>query len=113
MRVWMRTLRSDGGAFIVDRSGTILAFDQAMESLTGWPACAVVGRDKQLCRDDAAIERSMGPVPLYEGSIPIAAGSRTRLLTLNCADGRAVEIEALTRRLNGPGERMMVTASIH
>ena len=110
MKAWTRTPRSDGGAFIVDRNGTILAFDQAMETLTGWPACEMVGRDQQPCRGEAAIERSNGHVPLYEGSIPMAAGSRTRPLTLNCADGRAVEIEALTRRLNGPGERVMVTA---
>ncbi len=36
--------RSDYGSFILDCQGTILGFDQGIESLTGWPAVEVVGR---------------------------------------------------------------------
>jgi uncharacterized protein (TIGR02266 family) len=101
----------DGGAFIVDRRGTILGFDERMEHLTGWPAVGVVGVHK-----DQACMIPVGPgdhsrprtVPLYEGTIPVSDGQAIDL-RLRCRDGRTLEVEAATRLLAGRGERVAVT----
>lgn len=106
------TRGADHGAFIIDRLGTILAFDQAMESLTGWPACDVVGRNKEQCRAldaEGAPEKRLDMAPLYDGAIPMTPRSRTIPLTVRCRDGQIVEVEALAQRLEGPGERVLVT----
>ena len=91
--------RQHHGSFIVDTRGTILAFDEGAEALTGWPAVDVVGRTKDFaeCR------------PLYEGATPAVHGTRTMDLSLNCRDGRRLEVEALADRLTGPGERIQFT----
>jgi diguanylate cyclase (GGDEF)-like protein len=107
-----RTRRTEHGAFIVDRSGTILGFDQAMEGLTGWPAIDIVGRNKQLGRSltrGAGAERQFGTISIYEGEIPLISGSKTLELTLHCRDGRVLQVEASAQRLDGPGERLLVT----
>lgn len=96
----MKDTRSSSiGSFIVDVHGTILAFDEAAESLTGWSAVDVVGRNRRFA------ERR----PLYEGDTPKVAETRTLDLSLNCQDGRRLEIEALVDRLNGPGDRIQFT----
>lgn len=105
MRETPRTRGSEQGAFIVDRNETILAFDQAMETLTGWPSVEVVGRNKiqPVGRGDFPLA-----LPLYEGEIPMA-GPRNVELTLHCSDGRRLEVEAAADPLPGPGERMKIT----
>jgi uncharacterized protein (TIGR02266 family) len=91
--------RQHHGSFIVDLRGTILAFDEGAELLTGWPAIDVVGRSK-----DFADRR-----PLFEGAPPSVNGTRTLDLSMNCRDGRRLEVEALADRLIGPGERIQLT----
>ncbi len=86
------------GSFIVDRRGTILGFDQALEDLTGWPAVEVVGRSKEF-----------GSVPLYLGEIPMMEQRRSLKLTMHCKDGRTLEVEAIANHMAGPGDRMLVT----
>ena len=101
---------SMGGAFIVDRQGTILGFDEGMEELTGWPAVDVVGRHK-----DRAGTMSLGVKgqerigALYEGTIPIDKGTRNLELRLRCRDGSTVDVEALAALLPGRGERASVS----
>jgi uncharacterized protein (TIGR02266 family) len=110
MKEFSRVRGSDRGSFIVDRRGTILGFDQALEELTGWPAIEVVGRNKESNRamriDESGARRTVN-VPLYEGEIG-NGGGRNVELTLHCRDGRTLEVEAATSRLLGPGERIMV-----
>jgi diguanylate cyclase (GGDEF)-like protein len=86
------------GSFIIDRRGTILGFDQALEDLTGWPAVEIVGRNKEF-----------GTVPLYSGEIPMMEHRRSLKLTMNCQDGRSLEVEAIANHMAGPGDRMLVT----
>jgi len=111
MRETTRAWRSDFGSFIVDRRGTILGFDEAMERLTGWPAVEVVGR----CKDLGPGETLQGDTgltdvpPLYAGEIPMVAGTKSLDLTLYGRDGRQLDVEALAKRLAGPGERILVT----
>jgi len=104
-----RAGRSGGfpaASFILDGRGIVLGFDEAMEALTGWPAVRVVGHDK---------ERIGAGVPggrLFEGSVavpPPAAPTATELIRLRTADGCALDVEAVARRLSGPGERAQVT----
>jgi diguanylate cyclase (GGDEF)-like protein len=83
----------------VDRRGTILGFDLAMEELTGWPAVHVVGRNKELNPNR----------PLYDGDIELSGERRNLTLTLHARDGRTLEAEASATRLHGPGERTLVT----
>ena len=112
MRNYLRSPRIENGTFIVDRRGTILGFDHAMETLTGWPAIEVVGRDKNVCgalSTDREIDASLHPGPLYEGRIPVPGRCQSLTLQLNCRDGRSVEAEAVAERLDGPGERARVT----
>lgn len=103
--------RADCGSFIVDRRGTILGFDQGMESLTGWPAVEVVGHSKDLARSLASAEKGdirILTLPLYEGTIPIPLRSVRLELRLRCRDGRTLDVEAMARRLPGPGDRVTV-----
>jgi diguanylate cyclase (GGDEF)-like protein len=100
------------GTFIVDRRGTILGFDHAMETLTGWPAIAVVGRDKNVCRtlaSDRGEDASLRTGPLYEGQIPVNSRCQSLTLKISCRDGRTLEAEVVAERLDGPGERARVT----
>jgi diguanylate cyclase (GGDEF)-like protein/PAS domain S-box-containing protein len=98
------------GSFIVDRRGTILGFDKALEVLTGWPAVEVVGRNKEFAlHSDPTGEQSLQATPFYEGVIPMTAGTRTIDLTLHCHNGRTIDVEALAHRLIGAGERLLVT----
>lgn len=93
--------RSHFGSFIVDGGGTILGFDEAMEELTGWPAIEVVGHGRELGLAAHA--------PLYEWQEPRSDHSGNHVLLLNSRDGRRLDVEALTRRLEGPGERVHIT----
>ncbi len=107
MTTLARARSTELGAFIVDLQGTVLAFDQAMEQLTGWPACEIVGRDKNHCSPD---RNRASRIALYHGTVvePTLTGSTA--LTLNCADGRQLEIEASIERLEAPGDRVLVIA---
>jgi diguanylate cyclase (GGDEF)-like protein len=105
MKELRRSRHSGRGSFIVDRQGTILGFDEELEILTGWQALQVVGRQKDHCLGSGA----GSPVALYAGDVPMIAGTRTLDLTLNCRDGRRLEVEAVTNRLTGPGERAQIT----
>lgn len=101
-----RARSTELGAFIVDLHGTVLAFDQAMEQLTGWPACEIVGHDKDRCGMDGG---RTPRVALYDGAIDYPSITNTTSLTLNCADGRGIEIEASVERLDAPGDRVLIT----
>jgi diguanylate cyclase (GGDEF)-like protein len=96
----------------VDRRGTILGFDERIESLTGWSAVEVVGHDKDMARGLAPDERGGGSVTalsIYDGEPPWAPEGRSFNLTMSCRDGRRLHVEALSRVLPGPGERLLVT----
>lgn len=110
MKEFSRVRPSDCGSFIVDRRGTILGFDQALEDLTGWPAVCVVGRDKGLALAPGEAEGAgaTAGAPLYDGEIPVDGAPRNLELVLHCRDGRSLEVEAAATRLEGPGERVMV-----
>ena len=100
----------DGGAFIVDRQGTILGFDQRMEHLTGWPAVDVVGIHKDVAcvvTSTSGEHAKAATLPLYQGNIPVTDG-RTIDLRLRCRDGHTLNVEAATRLLPGRGERVAV-----
>jgi diguanylate cyclase (GGDEF)-like protein len=113
MKDFRRGRRVGLGSFIVDGRETILGFDEAMEQLTGWPAIDVVGRGKHLAEDGArAAYPGASPaktIALYDGNLPGAGGLGPLVLTLNCRDGRWLEVEALRQPLNGPGDRLLVT----
>jgi diguanylate cyclase (GGDEF)-like protein len=112
MTTLTRSRQAENGAFIVDRSGTILGFDQALEGLTGWPATEMVGRNKQLGRAHSPGQnnnRPLGNVPLYDGDLPEVSTSRRLELVLHCRNGRAIQVEAFIQRLGGPGKRLLVT----
>ena len=109
MRETARGYRSDRGSFILDRQGTILGFDQGLETLTGWPAVEVVGRNKNLgsSPDGEPGEDGHAPSPpLYSGEILMDPSPRNFNLMLFGRDGRRMEIEALARKLPGLGERI-------
>jgi diguanylate cyclase (GGDEF)-like protein len=112
MREFSRVRSADCGSFIVDRRGTILGFDLALEELTGWPAVQVVGRHKDLARSMRAEEEGgtsrIVSAPFYDGEIRLADQQGNLSLTLNCRDGRTLDVEAAATRLGGPGERMLV-----
>ena len=95
------------GAFIVDLSGTVLAFDQAMERLTGWPASEIVGRDKDQCGPN---RNRPSRIALYQGSIVESTITGSTALKLNCSDGRQIEIEATVEPVGGPGDRVQIIA---
>jgi diguanylate cyclase (GGDEF)-like protein len=112
MQDFTRSRRASFGSFIVDGRGTILGLDHAMEALTQWPAMEVVGRHKDLgltARPDRPGVAPIRTVPFYEGILPVAPHSGNVELTLNCRDGRKLEVEALLRALNGSAERTLVT----
>lgn len=112
MRNYIRSPRVEQGTFIVDRNGTILGFDHAMETLTGWQAIEVVGRDKNVCgalATDRGDKASLCSGPLYEGRIPVSGRCQSMTLQVNCRDRRWLEAEAVAERLDGPGERARVT----
>jgi diguanylate cyclase (GGDEF)-like protein/PAS domain S-box-containing protein len=96
------------GAFIVDHRGTILGFDEAIEQLTGWPACEIVGRDKQDCSSAAETSHQ---VALYEGSIERSAIGGTNRLLLRCADGRQLKVEVDILPLAGSESQMRVSVA--
>jgi len=100
-----------GGSFLVDRRGTILAFDEGMERLTGWPAVDVVGRPGGLGGPTRDRGRAGGPIagPVYEGAVPVVDAPRGLTLLLRGRDGRRLEAEAVVDPLGGPGERIRVT----
>jgi len=112
MREFSRVRCADCGSFIVDRRGTILGFDLALEELTGWPAVQVVGRHKDLARSMRAEEEGRTSrivcAPFYDGEIGLSGQQGNLSLTLNCRDGRTLDVEAAATRLGGPGERMLV-----
>jgi diguanylate cyclase (GGDEF)-like protein len=111
MKEFNRIRSAECGSFIVDRRGTILGFDQALEELTGWPAIEVVGRNKELGRSiprDKATS-CIASAPLYDNEIPMLNNRRSLELTLHCRDGRTLEAETIVRHMAGPGDRMLVT----
>ncbi len=97
MDLGQRMRRVGAGAFIVDRNGTILGFDEGMERLTHLSAIDVVGRSKDF-RDS----------PLYRGTIPMVRTARPIELTVFHADGGSFDVEARVQRLEGPGDRVQV-----
>jgi len=112
MSQFVRSHRAECGSFIVDRRGTILGFDRSMEMLTGWPAIDVVGRDRNLCGSLAASKDDdvrLPAGPLYEGEVPVTVRGQLLSLQVHCRDGRVLEVEAVSERLDGPGDRALVT----
>ncbi len=107
MTTLARARPTELGAFIVDLQGTVLAFDQEMERLTGWPACEIVGRDKDHCGPN---RNRVSRIALYHGTVKVPTITGSTSLTLNCADGRQLEIEASIERLEAPGDRILVIA---
>jgi uncharacterized protein (TIGR02266 family) len=105
MREGVRARRADCGSFIIDRRGTILGFDEGLEQLTGWPALEVIGQRHGSAQEQGAAELP----PLVAGAIPPVDELATLDLTLNARDNRSLHVEALARRLPGPGERVLVT----
>jgi diguanylate cyclase (GGDEF)-like protein len=51
----------------------------------------------------------MRTVSLYEGRIPVDKQAGNIFLILNCRDGRRLDVEAGSRQLEGPGDRLHVT----
>jgi diguanylate cyclase (GGDEF)-like protein len=83
-----------------------------MELLTGWPAIEVVGRDRNLCASLAASkddDARLPAGPLYEGEVPVNVRGQLLSLQVHCRDGRVLEVEAVSERLDGPGDRALVT----
>ena len=107
MTTLTRTRSTELGAFIIDLQGTVLAFDQAMEVLTNWPACEIVGRHKDHCGPD---RNRASRIALYQGELEHPAITGMTSLILNCADGRCLEVEASVECLDGQGDRMLITA---
>jgi uncharacterized protein (TIGR02266 family) len=95
----------------VDRSGTVLGFDQGMEELTGWTATMVVGLHKDMgCgRSSDSLSPTTASYPLYDGDLaePSSGGGSVEL-RLHCRDGRGLLVEAIVERLSGPGERLQI-----
>ncbi|RMG48211.1 MAG: diguanylate cyclase [Acidobacteria bacterium] len=100
-----------GGSFVVDSGGHILAFDRAMERLTGWSTFEVVGRHKDLGFYDKPDEtgvRRYRARPLFEGSLPRAERTLSTRLTMNARDGSQFEVEALVTPLGQDRRRYAV-----
>lgn len=110
MSLGQRMRRVGAGAFIVDRKGTILGFDEGMERLTRYSAIDIVGRHKDLdgARNGHDAGGTDGASPLYRGEIPMVHTARPIELTVFHADGSSLEIEARVQRLEGPGDRVQV-----
>ncbi len=100
-----------GGSFIMDNLGHILAFDRAMEKLTGWVAFEVVGQHKDMGvyerPDDSGLRRFQAR-PLFEGTLPCVERSSTTRLNLNRKDGAQLEAEVVIAPLGGQGTRYSV-----
>jgi len=99
------------GAFIVDRNGMVLGFDEGMEALTGWNAVSLVGRKNrtQLPLGDPTLRTIEPRLPLFEGTIEIPRESKTDLLRIHCSDGRTLDVEASIQRMAGQGHRAYVS----
>lgn len=100
--------RITGGSFIIDASGTILAFDRQMERMTGWSAYEILGRHKDLGlfdEPDRRGQRRYLPRPLFEGRIPGPTGPDPVPLTMTCRDGMRLEVEVSVVPLGGENNR--------
>ncbi len=100
-----------GASFIVDNLGHILAFDRAMEKLTGWAAFEVVGQHKDLGiyqRPDGSGLRSFKARPLFSGQLPKAQRTCRTTLQLVRKDGVQLEVDALVTPLGQQGRRISV-----
>lgn len=103
--------RVASGSFIVDGTGTLLAFDRNMERMTGWNAFEIVGQPKDLGLYEAPDEngqRRYHAMPLYEGRLSRVAQSTTTTLMINRKDGTKLEVEALVSPLGVAGNRFVV-----
>ncbi len=105
MRETVRTRTVNHGSFIVDRQGTILGFDEGLEVLTGWRAVDVVGRVQQSNPEENPGTGFM----LFDGEVPTPADHRPVDLTLHTRDLRCLRVEALATRLQGSGDRILVS----
>ena len=107
----LATRTTEQGAFVVDRQGTVLAFDQGMERLTDYSAIEVVGRPKARVGSSPVTEGATAhfPLPLYVGDLPATDAARVIELSLYASDGRRIDAEALVQGLPGPGERIQIT----
>jgi len=100
-----------GGSFIVDAMGHVLAFDRAMEKLTGWAAFEVVGQHKDLGlyeKPDGEGVRRFEARPLYAGALPRAGRTTSATLQLFRKDGVQLEVQALVSPLGSKGQRYCV-----
>jgi len=100
-----------GGSFIIDSAGHILAFDRAMEKLTGWGAFEVVGQHKDLGTYDTPDEsgqRRFDKRPLFEGVMPRVDRTSTSRLFVYRRDGAKLEAEVVITPLGGEGARYSV-----
>ncbi len=100
-----------GGSFIVDALGHILAFDRAMEKLTGWRAFEVVGQHKDLGvydRPDETGQRRFEARPLFDGTLPRVGRSTTTRMLLHRKDGAQLEADVIITPLGGQGVRFSV-----
>lgn len=100
-----------GGSFIVDNNGHILAFDRAMEKLTGWAAFEVVGQHKDLGlyeQPDGNGVRRFDPRPLYVGALLHASRTTRSRLQIHRKDGVQLEVDALVSPLGAQGRRFYV-----
>ncbi|MBP7146290.1 MAG: diguanylate cyclase [Acidobacteria bacterium] len=98
--------RAAHAGFVVDATGTVLAFDRGMERLTGWTAYEVLGRSKDLGIYDEPDEngfRRYVARPIYEGRIPPVGRSAITRMVLLARDGARIEVEALISPLGGGG----------
>ncbi|HXV75351.1 MAG TPA: diguanylate cyclase [Candidatus Polarisedimenticolaceae bacterium] len=114
MKNHLRESRGELGSFIVDDHATILGFDLGMELLTGWPAIEVVGRAKNHCGGIALDGEGPDRIPpgtsaLYDGAVPVDCNLQSIQLKLRCRDGRLLETEAVSERLDGAVDRARVT----
>lgn len=103
--------RVTGGSFIVDGSGTLLAFDRSMERMTGWNAYEIVGQPKDLGfyeDPDENGNRRYRALPLYEGRLPRVNQSVTTTLMVNRKDGTKLEVEVVVSPLGHQGNRYSV-----
>lgn len=103
--------RIAGGSFIVDGSGTLLAFDRNMERMTGWNAFEIVGQPKDLGLyedPDENGQRRYRAMPLYEGRLPRVPQSTATTLMINRKDGTKLEVEAMLSPLGVQGNRYVI-----
>lgn len=99
------------GSFIVDGTGTLLAFDRNMERMTGWNAFEIVGQPKDIGFYDLPDEhgqRRYRALPLYEGRLPRVTQSTPITLLIHRKDGTRLEVEAVVSPLGFQGHRYQV-----